>query len=146
MDSPFLSMLVRACPCLSLSVPACPYLSLSVPFCPYLSLSVPFCRCLSLSVTLCLYICYNCIFHPADDFHCLHQCKYSNSYFARKSHCLNGSSCLTSSVFFNFDISSSITLSFNPNSSILVIYFTKGSTFLYFKFSFFNVNECQNWL
>ena len=118
-DSPLLSVLVGACPCLSLFVLVCPCLSLSVPVSP----------CLSLSLPLCLYICYTCISCPADDFHSHHQCEYSNSDFAFKSHCSNASSFLSSSVFFNLDLSSSVNLSFNPNSSILVIYFTKGSTF-----------------
>ena len=38
------------CHCLSLSDPACPYLSLFVPACPCLSMLVPICPCLSLYV------------------------------------------------------------------------------------------------
>ena len=48
--------------------------------------------------------------------------------------------------FLIFHLASSITLSFNPNSSILVINITKGSTWFLSSFVFFSVNKCIKWL
>ena len=108
-----------------IAIPACPYLSLVVLVCPCLSPSVLVCPCLSLSFPVCLTISYTCISPPADNYHSLHQYENSNIDFACKSNCSNA---CKPSVFFTFNIDSSITLSFNLNSSILVIYFSKGYT------------------
>ena len=120
----------RDIPFPSLFVPACPYLSLSVRACPCLSLSVPVCPCLSLSVPVCLYIWYTLMSTPADEYNSLHQ-QYEHSYidFHWKIHCSNA---MHANHVFNFILTfhlvSSITLSFNPNSYILVMNITKGST------------------
>ena len=115
-DIPFLSLLVPTCPCLSLLVPACPCLSLYVPVCP----------CLSMVVPVCLYICYNFMPTPADEYNSLHQYEHSYVDFP-----LKGTIPMQANLvfnFFTFHLASSIPLSFNPNSSTLVINITKGST------------------
>ena len=114
----------------------CPCLSLSFPVCPCLSLLVLFCPCLSLSVPLCLYNCFTFMSSPTDEYNSLHQYEHSYIYFPCKCHCSN--SCklffLTSSLLAL--LASSIPLSFNPNSSFLVIDITKASTWFLSSFVF----------
>ena len=68
-DSPFLSLLVPACPCLSLSVPVCP--------------------CLSMSVPVCFYICFTCISPPAGEYPSHYRYEHNYIDFACKRHCSN---------------------------------------------------------
>ena len=115
-DIPYLSLLVPTCPFLSMLVPACPCLSLYVPVCPCLSLSVLVCPCMSL----------HWLYHHV---YPLHQYEHSYIDFPCQSHCSNVCKpCFFNFFFITFHQASSITLSFNPNSSILVINITKGST------------------
>ena len=122
---PCLSMLVPACPCLSLSVPVCPCLSL--PVCPCLSLSVPVCPCLFLSALVCF-----CLFLYVSTF-AIPSCQplhmnirvfisiniVTLTFLQKATVPMHAKHVFN--FFFTFHRASSITSSFNPNSSILVI-------------------------
>ena len=115
-------------PCFSLLFPVCPWLCLLVIVCPCLSLYVPVCPCLSLSVPVCLYICYTFMSTPADEYNSLHQYEHSYNDFPCKKTLFQCLQTLFLPSCLLFYLASSITLSFNPNNSILVINITKGST------------------
>ena len=115
MDKQGHSLSVAACP-----YPTCPCLSLSVHAFSYLSLSVPDCPSLTLSVPVCLYICYTFMSTPGDAYNSLHQYEHGYIDFPCKGHCSMHAN-IVFNFFFTFHLASSITLSFNPNSSILVI-------------------------
>ena len=131
MDIPLLSLLVPTCPCLSMLVPDCPCLSLSVPVCP----------CLSLYVPVYIYICSTFMPTPADEYNILHQYEHSFNNFPCKSHCSNACKpCFNFS--FTFHHASSITLSFHPNSSILVKKAQRAPP-RFFQVFFFTLNFCN---
>ena len=115
---PCLSMLVPAYPCLSPSVPVDPCPSLSVPFCPCLSLYVSsFASCLPLQMNITIFISMNTV---------------TLTFLAKATVLVNAN--LVFNFFFNIYFASSKTLLFNPNSSILVINITKGSTWFLLNF------------
>ena len=92
---------------------------------PCLSLYVPVCPCLSLSVHVCLYICYSFMFTPTYKYN-ISMNKVTLTFFSKATVPIHGKLVLT--FFFTFHLASSITLSFNPNSYILVINIANGST------------------
>ena len=113
-DSPCPSLSVLVCPGLSLSVPVCPCLSVCVLVCPCLSLyvstfAIPSCLPLQMIITVFISMILVTLTLLAKDTVQMH----ANLVF---------------NFFFTFHLASSINLSFNPNSSILVINITKGST------------------
>ena len=133
------SLSIPACPCLSLSVPVCPWFSLLVLFCPCLSLSVPVFPCMSLHL-LYLHV-YPLqmnitIFISMNIFTLTFLSKTTVPMLAH----------LVFNFFYTFNLACSITISFNPNSSILVINITKGFTWFLSSLVFFSVNYCTKWL
>ena len=112
------------CPCLSLLVPVCPYLSLLVLVCLCMSLSALVCPCLSLYVStfaipLSLPLQMNITVLISMNIVTL-------TFLAKGTVPMHENFIFN--FFFTFHLASSITLSFNPNSSILVINITEGST------------------
>ena len=127
---------VPACPCLSLSVHACPFLSLSVPVCPCLALSVPVCPCLSLYVSTfdvpsCLPLQMNIKVFISLNI-------VTSTFLAKGTFLMHAN--LVFNFFFTLHLASSITLSFNPNSSSLVINIKEASTWFLSIFFFYIVN------
>ena len=125
-------MVVPACPCLSLYVHVRHCLSLSVPVCPCLSLyvstfAIP--SCLPLQMNITVFITMNI-----------------NTLTILSKGTVPTPANFVFNFFCTFHLVSSITLSFNPNSYILVINITGGfiwflsSFFLFFLF-FFIVNQ-----
>ena len=110
----------------SLSVPACPYLSLSVPACSCLSLSDPVCPCLSLSVLVspCLSLYVSNFDIPS----CLPLQMNINVFISMNIVTLTVFEKATVSMhahlvynfLFTSHLASSITLSFNSNSSFSI--------------------------
>ena len=131
------------CPCLFLLVPVCLCLSMPVPVCPCLFLSVPVWPCLP-----CLYLYVStfdippCLPLEMNITFFISMSTVSLTFFAKATVPMDEANLfLTSSLIFY--VAFSITLSFNTNSSILVIKITK----VYFKlFFFFSVNLCNMWL
>ena len=126
----------------SLSVPAWPYLSLSVNGCPCLSLTVPVSPCMSLSLLVCpglsLYVSIFAI--PS----CLPLHMNITAFISRNIATLTFLAKATVSMhtnlvfnfFLTFHLASSITLSFYPNSYILVIIYHRGLHLVSFMFCF----------
>ena len=118
------SLSVPACPCLSQSVHAFPCLSLCVSVCLCLSLSILVCPCLSLYVStfakpLCLPLQMNITVFISMNIVTL-------TFLAKATVLIHAN--LVFNFFFTFHLASSITLLFNPNSSIPVKNISKGST------------------
>ena len=110
---PYLSLLFPVCPALYLLVLVCPYLSLSYLVGPCLSmyvstLAIPSCLPLELNITV--FIGMN---------------RVTLTFLAKATVPMHAN--LVCNFFFTFYFASSITHSFKPNSSILVINITNGS-------------------
>ena len=121
---PYLSLSVHAFPCVSLSVHVCPYLSLSVLVCPCLSLYVSLfaiCSCLPLQMIITVFISMTIV---------------TLTFLTTGTVPMHAN--LVFNFFFTVHLASSITLSFNSNSSILVINITESSTWFLSSFYFFN--------
>ena len=128
-----LSLLVPVCPCLPLLVLVCPCLSLSYLVCPGLSLyasTLAIISCLPLEMNITVFISMSI---------------FTLTFLAKPIVPMHANSVCN--FFFTFHLASLITLSVNPNSSILVINIKKGSTwFLSCFFFFFSVNYCKKLL
>ena len=102
------------CSCLSLSVPVCPCMSLIVLVCPTLSLYVStfvIPSCLPMQMNITVFISINIV---------------TLTFIAKATAPMHAK--LVFNFFFTFHLASSTPLSFNQNSSILVINITKGFT------------------